>query len=81
MTPVELEYLSKAFLDISAFDYKNEPVFDRKYFKAKYPGFSEVHSPSPATTTRNRWATREDPLHSFPPHIPHLDMTLLRHPQ
>jgi hypothetical protein len=34
MTPDELEYLSKAFLDISAFDYKHEPVFDRKYFKA-----------------------------------------------
>ena len=41
MTPDELEYLSKAFLDISAFDYKNEPVFDRKYFKAKYPGFTD----------------------------------------
>ena len=41
MTPDELEYLSKAFLDISAFDYKNEPVFNRKYFKAKYPGFTD----------------------------------------
>jgi hypothetical protein len=23
---------------------------------------SEIRSPTPATTTRNRWATREDPL-------------------
>jgi hypothetical protein len=40
MTPDVLEYLSKAFLDISVFDYTNE--FDRKYFKAKYPGFDDV---------------------------------------
>jgi hypothetical protein len=41
MTPDELEYLSKAFLDISAFDDKNDPVFDSKIFKAKYPGFTD----------------------------------------
>jgi hypothetical protein len=41
MTPDELEYLSKAFLYISAFDYKDELVFDRKYLKAKYPGFTD----------------------------------------
>jgi hypothetical protein len=41
MTSSELEYLNKAMLDINAFDYKNEPVFDRKYFQTKYPGFSE----------------------------------------
>jgi hypothetical protein len=41
MTPDELEYLSKTFLDKSAFDYKNDPVFYRTYFKAKYPGFTD----------------------------------------
>jgi hypothetical protein len=41
MSASELEYLNKAFLDISAFDYKNEPVFDREYFRNKYPGFTD----------------------------------------
>lgn len=40
MTPTERNYLNQALLDIAAFDYKCQPEFNRKYFRAKYSGFS-----------------------------------------
>jgi hypothetical protein len=59
MNPAELEYLNKASLDLSAFDYKYEPEFNGEYFRAKYHGFSvdvidilvlyeKGHAPKPA---------------------------------
>lgn len=41
MSAVEREHLNRAFLDINAFNYSNQPVFDRDYFKRHYPGFND----------------------------------------
>jgi hypothetical protein len=41
MTKAELDSLNKAFLDLSAFDYRIQPEYNREYFKRVYPGFDD----------------------------------------